>query len=71
MEDCGIKIDHKHLKQLSLEFQSQSEKLEKKIFHITKKNFNIGSPKQLGEILFIDMKMKGGKKTKTGTYSTD
>ena len=71
MEDCGIKIDHKYLKQLSLEFQNQSEKLEKKIFYITKKNFNIGSPKQLGEILFIDMKMKGGKKTKTGTYSTD
>ena len=45
--------------------------VEKKIFYITKKNFNIGSPKQLGEILFIDMKMKGGKKTKTGTYSTD
>jgi len=71
MEDYGIKIDKKYLKKLSLEFQNQSAKLEKQIFNITKKNFNIGSPKQLGEILFIDMKIKGGKKTKTGTYSTD
>ena len=71
MEDFGIKIDKKYLKKLSLEFQNQSAKLEKQIFNITKKNFNIGSPKQFGEILFIDMKIKGGKKTKTGTYSTD
>ena len=71
MEEFGIQIDQKYLKKLSLEFQKESQKLEKKIFEITKKNFNIGSPKQLGEILFIDMGIKGGKKTKTGTYSTD
>jgi DNA polymerase-1 len=71
MESIGIKVDPKYLKQLSLEFQSQSEKLKKRIFKITNKDFNIGSPKQLGEILFIDMGIKGGKKTKTGTYSTD
>ena len=70
MENTGIKVDLKYLKKLSLEFQNESEKLEKQIFRITKKNFNIGSPKQLGEILFIDMKIKSGKKTKTGTYST-
>lgn len=71
MENSGIKVDQKYLKQLSMKFQNESEKLEKQIFKITKKNFNIGSPKQLGEILFIDMGIKGGKKTKTGTYSTD
>ena len=71
MEETGIKVDQKYLKKLSIEFQNESEKLEKKIFKITNKNFNIGSPKQLGEILFIDMGIKSGKKTKTGTYSTD
>ena len=71
MEKIGIKINKKYLQKLSLEFQNESKKLEKQIFKITKKDFNIGSPKQLGEILFIDMGIKGGKKTKTGTYSTD
>ena len=71
MEETGIKVDQKYLKKLSIEFQNESEKLEKQIFKITNKNFNIGSPKQLGEILFIDMGIKSGKKTKTGTYSTD
>ena len=71
MENSGIKVNQKYLEQLSMKFQNESEKLEKQIFKITKKNFNIGSPKQLGEILFIDMGIKGGKKTKTGTYSTD
>ncbi len=71
MEDFGIKVDQKYLKQLSLEFKNESTKLEKQIFQIAKKDFNIGSPKQLGEILFIDMGIKVGKKTKTGNYSTD
>ena len=71
MEKIGIKINKKYLQQLSVEFQNESKTLEKKIYKITNKNFNIGSPKQLGEILFIDMGIKGGKKTKTGTYSTD
>lgn len=71
MEKIGIKIDPQYLKKLSLEFQQQSAKLEKKIFKITKQDFNIGSPKQLGNILFLNMGIQGGKKTKTGTYSTD
>ncbi|PPR53182.1 MAG: DNA polymerase I, partial [Alphaproteobacteria bacterium MarineAlpha5_Bin6] len=71
MEENGIKIDSKYLKELSQEFQNQSLKLEKKIFSLSKIDFNIASPKQLGEILFIEMGIKGGKKTKTGTYSTD
>ena len=71
MEELGIKIDKNCLKKLSSDFLNESQKLEKKIFSITKKNFNIGSPKQLGEILFIEMGIKGGKKTKSGTFSTD
>ena len=71
METEGIKVDSKYLKKLSAEFKSESEIIEKKIFKITKEEFNLGSPKQLGEILFLKMQMPGGKKTKTGTYSTD
>jgi len=71
MEDFGIKVNRQYLNKLSNEFLSESKKKEKQIYKITKKEFNIGSPKQLGEILFLDMKIKGGKKTKTGTYSTD
>ncbi|MFL2509755.1 MAG: DNA polymerase I [Alphaproteobacteria bacterium] len=71
MEEIGIKVDSKYLQKLSKEFLNESNKIEKLIFKITGKEFNIGSPKQLGEILFLEMKIKGGKKTKTGTYSTD
>tara|TARA_Y100000590_G_scaffold462281_1_gene625987 strand:- start:1084 stop:2268 length:1185 start_codon:yes stop_codon:yes gene_type:complete len=71
MEEKGIKVDSKYLHKLSKEFLKESTKIEKLIFKITGKEFNIGSPKQLGEILFLEMKIKGGKKTKTGTYSTD
>ena len=61
----------KHLKNLSSEFLKQIQILESKIFNVTKKEFNIGSSKQLGEILFDEMGLQGGKKTKTGSYSTD
>ena len=47
------------------------KKLEKNIYKLSKEEFNIGSPKQLGEVLFIKLKIPGGKKTKSGTYSTD
>jgi len=71
IEKNGIKVDTKYLNQLSKEFEKESLILEKKIFNLAGKNFNIGSPKQLGEILFIDLSIQGGKKTKTGTFSTD
>jgi len=71
IEKNGIKVDTKYLNQLSKEFERESLVLEKKIFNLAGKNFNIGSPKQLGEILFIDLSIQGGKKTKTGTFSTD
>ncbi|MDC1060312.1 DNA polymerase I [Alphaproteobacteria bacterium] len=71
IEKNGIKVNTKYLNQLSKEFQKDSLILEKKIYKFAGKNFNIGSPKQLGEILFIDLNIRGGKKTKTGTFSTD
>ena len=71
MEQLGIKVNEDYLKELSHKFIKDALALEKKIFKITGREFNIGSPKQLGEILFIEMKIPGGKKTKTGTYSTD
>ena len=71
MEELGIKVNQKYLGILSKQFLDESKKIEKKIYNITGREFNIGSPKQLGEILFLEMKIKGGKKTKTGTYSTD
>ena len=71
MEELGIKVNQQYLKDLSNQFNKEAKKIEKQIYKITGKEFNIGSPKQLGEIIFVEMKIKGGKKTKTGTYSTD
>jgi DNA polymerase I len=71
IEKNGIKLDTKYLAKLSREFEKDSDILEEKIFKLSGKEFNIASPKQLGEILFIDLKIKGGKKTKSGTFSTD
>ncbi len=71
MEKNGIKVDSKYLQKLSKEFEIQSKDLENQIYKLSKKEFNIGSPKQLGEILFIDLNIPGGKKTKSGIYSTD
>ena len=71
IEKNGIKLDTKYLAKLSREFEKDSDILEEKIFKLSKTKFNIGSPKQLGEILFINLNIKGGKKTKSGTFSTD
>ena len=71
IEKNGIKVNTKYLNQLSEEFKKDSLVLEKKIYKFAGKNFNIGSPKQLGEILFVDLSIEGGKKTKSGTFSTD
>ncbi len=71
IEKNGIKINTNYLNELSKEFEKESLILENKIFKLAGKDFNIGSPKQLGEILFIELKISGGKKTKSGTFSTD
>ena len=71
IEKNGIKINTNYLNELSKEFEKESLILENKIFKLAGKEFNIGSPKQLGEILFIELNISGGKKTKSGTFSTD
>ena len=71
MEMKGIKIDSNFLKSLSLKFEKKIEKLEKEIFKIAQKEFNIGSPKQLGDIIYNDLKIAGLKKTKKGGFATN
>jgi len=71
MERAGITIDPDLLRKLSNDFAKQQASLEKEIHKLAKGEFNIGSPKQLGEILFDRMKLEGGRRTKTGAWSTD
>ncbi len=71
MEREGIKVDRARLARLSEEFATQTASLEKEIHAIAGQEFSVGSPKQLGEILFEKMGFKGGKKGKSGQYSTD
>ncbi|GMN14172.1 DNA polymerase I [Altererythrobacter sp. MTPC7] len=71
MEREGIKVDRSRLARLSEEFASQTASLEKDIHEIAGEEFSVGSPKQLGDILFDKMGYKGGKKGKSGQYSTD
>ncbi len=70
MEIKGIKLDKSSLNRLSLKFSTKIEKLEKSIFKISKKTFNIGSTKQLGEIMYNDLKIAALKKTKKGSFAT-
>jgi DNA polymerase-1 len=70
MEIEGIKVDNKFLNTLSLKFEKKIEKIQKEIFKISKKEFNIASPKQLGEIIYNDLKIAGLKKTKKGSFAT-
>ncbi len=70
MEIEGIKIDNKFLKILSSKFEKKIEKIQKDVFKISKKEFNIASPKQLGEILYNELKIADLKKTKKGSFAT-
>ena len=70
MEINGIKVDKIHLKKLSEKFNIRLLKIEKKIYNIAKKEFNIGSPKQLGEIIYNELKIAKLKKTKKGSLAT-
>jgi DNA polymerase-1 len=71
MERAGITNDPDMLRKLSNDFAKTQVKLEGEIHKLADGEFNIGSPKQLGEILFDRMKIEGGRKTKTGAWSTD
>lgn len=70
MEFKGIKIDPLILKEMSNSFEKQLNELEEAIHKEAGTTFNVGSPKQLGEVLFGQMGLEGGKKSKSGTYST-
>ena len=70
MEYNGIKVDVAELKRLSNSFAKQIAEHEKEIYDIAGQSFNIGSPKQMGDVLFGSMGLEGGKKTKTGAWST-
>ena len=70
MEILGIKLDEKSLKKLSLKFDKKIKELEQQIFKLSKKEFNIGSTKQLGEIMYNELKIASLKKTKKGSFAT-
>ena len=71
MEREGVKVDREGLQALSAEFAAQIANLEETICAEAGCKFTIGSPKQLGEVLFDKMQLKGGRKGKSGTWSTD
>jgi DNA polymerase I len=71
MENNGIKIDQNILGKLSEKFEIEIQNLEKKIFKISGEEFNIASPKQLGDIIYDKLKIAGTKKTKKGNLATN
>jgi DNA polymerase I len=71
MERAGVRLDQDALKRLSQDLAVRLVEIEKDVHQLAGQSFNIGSPKQLGEILFDVMKLGVGKKGKTGAYSTD
>ncbi|MGJ8544043.1 MAG: DNA polymerase I [Sulfitobacter sp.] len=70
MERSGIKVDRDTLSRMSNAFAQKMAGLEDEIHTLAGRKFNVGSPKQLGEILFDEMGIQGGKKGKTGAYAT-
>jgi DNA polymerase I len=71
MEAAGIKIDPDMLSRLSGDFAQRMSQYEAEAYELAGREFNIGSPKQIGEILFDEIGLEGGSKTKTGAWSTD
>ena len=70
LEIQGIKVDDNYLKKLSKKFETKLIKIEKEIYQISGKEFNIASPKQLGEIIYNELKIAKLKKTKKGSLAT-
>ncbi|MCA0367008.1 MAG: DNA polymerase I [Proteobacteria bacterium] len=71
MERAGVRIDPERLKRLSSEFGLRMAELEAKAHEIAGRPFNIGSPRQIGDILFGELNLPGGKKTASGQWGTD
>lgn len=71
MEEAGILVDRAQLAALSLDFAQRMAALEEQLHRLAGRVFNVGSPKQLGEVLFDELKLPGGKRNaKSGTYNT-
>jgi DNA polymerase I len=70
MERTGIKVDRAILSRLSSTFAERIMRLEQQVFGLVGHKFNLGSPKQLGELLFERLKLPGAKKTKSGQWET-
>jgi DNA polymerase-1 len=71
MEQRGIKVDRDYLARLSSEFGHEIQALEEKIYEAACGPFTIGSPQQLGQVLYERLGLQGGRKGKSGQYSTD
>ena len=70
MEINGIKVDSNFLENLSIKFDKKIKNLESEIYKLANKEFNIGSPKQLGEVIYNDLKIAVLKRTKKGSFAT-
>lgn len=70
MEQTGIKVDAEFLRELAKSFDQRLHVIEEDIFKGAGERFNLGSPKQIGEVLFDRLKLEGGKRGKTGAYGT-
>jgi DNA polymerase-1 len=71
MERAGIKVDSDDLRRMSVDFEQRMGVIERDIHRLAGRVFNVGSGKQLGEVLFDEMKLGGGKRMKTGAWGTD
>ncbi len=71
MERAGIKVDADDLRRMSVDFEQRMVVIERDIHRLAGREFNVGSAKQLGEVLFDEMKLLGGRRMKTGAWGTD
>ncbi|HQT78541.1 MAG TPA: DNA polymerase I [Rhodopila sp.] len=71
MERAGVKVDADDLRRMSADFEARMAVMEQDCHRLAGHAFNVGSPKQLGEVLFDEMKLPGGKRMKTGAWGTD
>lgn len=70
VETAGIRVDREKLESLSREFAERQAALENDVYALAGHAFNLGSPKQLGKVLFDEMRLEGGQKGKSGAYAT-
>ena len=71
MERAGIRVDADELRRISIDFETRMAAMEHDIHRLAGRAFNLGSAKQLGEVLFDEMKLGGGRRMKTGAWGTD